>query len=150
MERRTQAQTGNVQPMTISQVVYASRPFGFDELTLAGILVVARRNNLRDGITGALICREDLYLQLLEGPHQAVAAAFERILRDGRHSDVVPLLSCDAEARLFPGWAMRDDPAKSWMWTPEQVRAGAVAAASPDEVRGVFLRLLSEPLSRAG
>jgi hypothetical protein len=36
------------------QLIYASRPFGYDELTLVGILASARRNNERDGITGAL------------------------------------------------------------------------------------------------
>ena len=41
---------------------------------LAGILSSARRNNPRDGITGALICRDDLFLQLLEGPEAAVEA----------------------------------------------------------------------------
>ena len=50
------------------QLIYSSRPFGFDEATLNGILMFARRNNPREAITGALICRHDLYLQLLEGP----------------------------------------------------------------------------------
>ena len=39
------------------QLIYSSRPFGYDDLALTGILSTARRNNLRDGITGALICR---------------------------------------------------------------------------------------------
>ncbi len=130
--------------MTVMQLVYASRPFGFDDLSLAGILATARPNNRRDSITGALICREDLYLQLLEGPREAVTAAFNRIMRDDRHMDAVVLISCDAEERLFPRWAMRDDPARSWMWTRDQVRAGAVETASADEIRGVFRRLASE------
>jgi hypothetical protein len=57
------------------QLVYASRPFGFDAGTLTAILFDARRCNTRDGITGALICRDDLFLQLLEGPEAAVEAA---------------------------------------------------------------------------
>ena len=52
--------------MPMIQLIYASRPFDFDEGTLAAILTVARGCNERDGITGALICRSDLYLQLLE------------------------------------------------------------------------------------
>ena len=70
------------------QLIYASRPFGYDELMLAGILSSARRNNSRDGITGALICREDLFVQLLEGPRDVVTAAYARILQDDRHVDV--------------------------------------------------------------
>ncbi|MDZ4789595.1 MAG: BLUF domain-containing protein [Hyphomicrobiales bacterium] len=126
------------------QLIYASRPFGFDDLALAGILASARPNNTRDGITGALICREDIYLQLLEGPRDAVTAAFDRIKRDDRHMDAVILVSCDVEARIFPQWAMRDDPAKSWMWTLQEVSAGVIETASADQVRGVFVRLASE------
>jgi len=47
------------------QLIYASQPFGYDELTLVGISAAARRNNARDGIAGAVICRGDLLVQLL-------------------------------------------------------------------------------------
>lgn len=133
--------------MTLTQLIYASRPFGFDDLALTGILSSARRNNIRDQITGALICREDLFLQLLEGQAEAVNEAFARIKRDDRHTDVVRLVSTDITDRLFPAWAMRHDPATSWMWTADQVTAGAVAAASEAEVIGVFRRLAGEPPS---
>ena len=131
--------------MTDIQLIYASRPFGYDDLALTGILASARRNNTRDGITGALICREDLFLQLLEGPQQLVEAAYQRILRDDRHTDIVHLISGEIDTRLFPSWAMRHDPARSWMWTREDVSAGAVNAATKDEIRHVFARLSTEP-----
>lgn len=131
--------------MKLTQLIYASRPFGFDNLALAGILASARHNNRRDAITGALICREDIYLQMLEGPGDAVRAAYERIVRDDRHTDVNLLWTGDAGERIFPQWAMRDDPARSWMWTAEEVRAGAVAKAPAAEVLGVFTRLAREP-----
>ena len=127
------------------QVIYTSRPFGFDNLALAGILTVARKNNLRDGITGALICREDIYLQLLEGSSEAVTQAFARIVRDDRHIEVKKLVTSDVEHRLFPDWAMRHDPARTWMWTASQVRDGAVTAASEAEILGVFEKLSKEP-----
>ena len=95
------------------QLIYASRPFGYDDLTLTGILFQARRNNARDGITGALICREDLFLQLLEGPRDVVSAAFMRILRDDCHVEIVKLWSGNTETRRFPQWSMRHDPARS-------------------------------------
>jgi hypothetical protein len=130
--------------MKLIQLVYASRPFGFDDLALTSILASSRVNNNRDSITGALICREDLYLQMLEGPRDVVTQAYSRILRDNRHTDVVTLFSDDIEMRLFPQWAMRHDPAKSWMWTPEQVAAGAIGNASASEIRAVFGRLTQE------
>ncbi len=130
--------------MSLMQLIYASTPFGFDNPTLNQILSVARRNNMRDGITGSLICRADLYLQMLEGPRSAVTATFNRILSDDRHLDVV-LIGCgDAKSRLFPDWHMRDDPAQSWMWTQDQISDGAIEAASEEDVRAVFTRLIRE------
>jgi hypothetical protein len=129
------------------QLIYSSQPFGFDDLALTGILAVARKNNERDRITGALICREDLYLQLLEGGETEVVQAFERIVRDSRHTQVTRRWFADADARLFSDWAMRHDPARSWMWTAQDVRDGAIDKASPAEVRDVFTRLSKEPPS---
>ncbi len=133
--------------MSLIQVVYASRPFGFDEAILNGILLQARRLNARDGITGALICRADLYLQLLEGPEAAVDTAYTRIVSDDRHLEVTRLARQTVEARLFPDWAMRDDPARSWMWTQAEVADGAVLKATAQDVIGVFRRLAAEPQS---
>lgn len=127
------------------QLIYASRPFGFDEGALAAILAVSRRCNERDGITGALICRGDLYLQLLEGPQELVEAAYQRIGWDRRHLDIKLLSRRTVTERLFPGWAMRDDPARSWMWTQAEVNAGAIDRATEAEAVAIFERLAREP-----
>jgi hypothetical protein len=130
--------------MTLHQLIYMSEPFGFDDGMLNGILSISRRNNTRDGLTGALVCRRDIYLQLLEGPEAAVEAAYARIVRDDRHLAVVRLLAEPVDARLFPDWAMLDDPARSWLWSEAEIGAGAVQAATPAEVRGVFERVARE------
>lgn len=130
--------------MTMIQLVYASRPFGFDESTLSDILLNARTLNSRDEITGALICRSDLYLQMLEGPKDCVEATYARIEEDDRHLEIKPLLNSPVETRMFGSWAMRADPAQTWMWTRKQVEAGALDSATSDEVRAVFSRLLKE------
>lgn len=130
--------------MAFRQLIYSSQPFGYDSAMLAGILVASRRNNHRDGLTGALVCRHDIYLQLLEGPAAAVDAAFARILRDDRHLDVTRLTSGDVDARLFPQWDMLDDPARSWLWSPAEVAAGAVTAANRDAILDVFKRVATE------
>ncbi len=126
------------------QLIYSSQPFGFDEATLNGILITARRNNPRDAITGALICRQDLYLQLLEGPRAAVETRYHGIARDDRHLEVVKRVSRPVTERLFPNWAMRDDPARSWMWTAKDIDRGALDRASPADFIAVFERLAAE------
>ena len=136
--------------MTMIQLVYASRPFGFDESTLSGILFNARSYNRRDGITGALICRADLYLQMLEGPRDKVEATYARIERDDRHLEVRNLVHGSIGERMFGAWAMRSDPARTWMWTREEVENGAPDRATPQEVIAVFSRLMDEVPVPAG
>lgn len=133
--------------MALLQLIYASRPFGFDGPTLSGILLDARRCNDRDGISGALICRDDLYLQLLEGPHAAVEAAYLRITRDDRHVEVRQMSRrAIAETdRLFARWAMRDDPAQSWVWSRDDLDNGALETATEQEVIAIFERLAVIP-----
>ena len=126
------------------QLIYSSRPFGFDDASLNGILLTARRNNARDGITGALICRHDLYLQLLEGPQEAVEARYGGIARDNRHLEVVKRMSRRVTDRMFPNWAMRDDPARSWMWTAQEVAQGALDRATATDFITIFKRLADE------
>ena len=112
---------------------------------LNGILAQARRCNDRDGLTGALICRADIYLQLLEGPEAPLEATYARIVADNRHLEVHRLIHEPSRERLFAGWAMRDDPARSWLWSQKDVAAGAVAGASREEILAVFSRLAAEP-----
>ena len=128
------------------QLVYASRPFGFDSNTLINILFDARRCNTRDNVTGALICRDDLFLQLLEGPEAAVEATYSRIRADERHIEVRQLVRrmIADDGRMFGAWAMRDDPAASWVWSRAEVDAGVPEQASEEQVLDMFRKLPPE------
>lgn len=130
--------------MAIQQLVYSSRPFGFDEAMLNGILTGARHFNTAHEITGALICRHDLFLQLLEGPEDIVDSLYQRINIDPRHLEVQKLLTRQIDKRMFPEWAMRSDPAQSWLWTAEEVKDGAVKKANTDQILAVFERMANE------
>ena len=121
-----------------TQIVYASQPFGFDQTILSGILLDARRCNNRDGVTGALVCRQDIYLQLLEGPDEHVNATYKRILRDDRHAGIKVLINEPVSERLFARWDMLHDPAQTWHWSAEQIAEGALDRASKDDIRDVF------------
>ena len=124
--------------MNLVQIIYASQPFGFDESVLAGILLDARRFNQRDGITGALVCRADIYLQLLEGPEAQVMNAMDRIREDDRHVDIRMLVSRPVSERMFGEWGMLHDPAKSWLWTRDEIAVGAMEQATKEDVIGIF------------
>lgn len=122
----------------MKQLIYRSQPFGFDRAMLAGILVQARRNNRRDDITGALVCRHDLYIQLIERPEPAIDALYSRIAADNRHNDVRLALSDTVSERMFPEWEMLDDDMPTMTWTPVQIADGAIEQASPEELRAIF------------
>lgn len=127
--------------MALFRAIYTSRPFGFDAGILNGILADARRANLRDGITGALICRGDIYLQWLEGPEEQVRDALARIERDDRHLEVRLHVAERLSERMFGDWAMLHDPASSWIWPQEAVADGAVERATPEEITTFFMEL---------
>ena len=127
--------------MIIAQLIYASQPFGFDDAMLNGILVQARRNNPRDDITGCLICRQDLYVQFIEGPVEAIDALYTKILVDDRHLNVELLSRSFVAKRMFAEWAMRDDPARSWLWSQDAIANGALARATAEDMRTVFAQI---------
>lgn len=122
----------------LTQLIYVSQPFGYDGMILNSVLNDARKCNLRDGITGALVCRHDIYLQLLEGPSEQVAAAYMRICRDDRHVGIRKLVSRQVTNRMFGDWAMLHDPAKSLIWTRDQIADGILERIPPTEIVDMF------------
>ncbi len=93
------------------RVLYCSRnsiPKASDVVAedILAILAKSRRNNARDGVTGALLFSTGCFAQVLEGPVDAVETAFERIQCDERHSDVTVLQAGPIATRDFPDWSM--------------------------------------------
>ena len=124
----------------IKQVIYVSRPVGFDEEILNSILTLSRFNNERNQITGALICRSDLYLQYLEGPAHKIDSVYSKIKIDDRHEDVRLLEDGRSRRRLFSNWAMRGEPVKDWIWTEKEVSNGALERLSGDDAMDIFIK----------
>ncbi len=127
--------------MEIYRAIYTSRPFGYDVSILSGILMHARLANARDGITGALICRADIYMQWLEGPEEKVRATLNRIREDDRHLEVTLHVAERVAERVFSDWAMLHDPATTWIWTQAEIDGGALKRATPEEITGFFTAL---------
>jgi len=131
----------------MKHLIYSSRPFGFDQNTLNSILVTSIDNNKKGHITGALICRSDLYLQYLEGPTETIDETFDKIKQDDRHVEVKILKEGMHSKRLFPRWSMRDDPVRSWMWSREEVDKGALDKIDAEEAYSIFIRHSKELLN---
>ena len=128
----------------IKHLIYSSKPINFDDVSISDILKSSQNNNKNDGITGALIFREDIYLQFLEGPENKVDKAFNKIASDPRHKNVLKLKEDITNRKLFTSWAMRGDPVKSWMWSYEDVDKGIVKKLKPEDAFAVFEKLSRE------
>lgn len=93
--------------MSILQIVYRSLAReGFDEPEMLDILRVSQIRNQRERISGLLVYRAPVFVQLLEGPPDAVLALYERIARDPRHQGVEVVLRQEAAQAAMPTWAM--------------------------------------------
>ena len=76
------------------------------EHQVAAIVDGSKRANGAAGLTGALLLSGGEFIQVLEGPVEAVEATFERICRDLRHRRVRLLELAVADDRVFAEWAM--------------------------------------------
>ena len=130
--------------MKIYRLIYKSKPFGYDQAILNGILSDAINYNSKNNITGALICRDDIYLQLLEGPEYEVNLTFENISNDDRHLEIELLLKEHCSKRIFPGWNMKDDPARTWFWSKEEIDSGIFNKISKIKIIDVFEKIAGQ------
>lgn len=82
----------------------ATRAFGASEL--ADLLLRARENNDRGGLTGMLLYTEGTFFQVLEGPPEIVEALLARIEHDPRHHQITRIITEPIPKRTFEGWTM--------------------------------------------
>lgn len=123
----------------IKHVIYTSRPTFFDNDVLDGILHTSRANNIKWNVTGSLIFHSDLYLQLLEGPTDAINKLYQKIMADSRHAEITKLRDDRTDRRLFASWTMKSDVFESWM-----LSRGALNELTSGDALLVFDRLARE------
>ena len=75
-------------------------------LNVANILAVSSRYNERDNITGLLAYADGTFIQVIEGPPQAVKALMSRLEGDRRHRNIRVLGTDLSTDRAFTAWIM--------------------------------------------
>lgn len=75
-------------------------------VALHSLLTKARANNRAADVTGVLLYAEQSFIQVLEGPPQALDETMARVESDPRHKNITRLLREPIEARCFSSWAM--------------------------------------------
>jgi hypothetical protein len=109
----------------------ASVPPG--ESDLVAILRLSQANNARVDVTGLLLYKGRTFVQILEGPDDAVTTLYTKLGRDPRHYALQTVLRQSIQERDFPNWSMG-------FQNIEQLPADALPA---------FSSFLREPLTAA-
>ena len=89
----------------LSLVYVSSAVAEFTKADLVALLQQSRENNERLGITGLLLYKDGNFIQLLEGPEDAVRDLIRTVSADPRHRGIIRLLEEQAERR-FPDWSL--------------------------------------------
>lgn len=70
------------------------------------IIDEAKASNEERNITGLLLYRNGLFMQLLEGTKEDVLYTLGKVATDKRHGNILTILKQFGEARLFDTWSM--------------------------------------------
>lgn len=114
------------------QLLYISTVSPTQQVDLAAILDLSRRNNRLAQITGLLMFNGKRFLQVLEGPPAAISATYARIAADRRHRAPVLLARKQIAEREFGDWSMGyQDPSQPDGANAYRAIAAKVEHASP-------------------
>lgn len=91
----------------VHQLIYVSAAKAeFTEAALTRLLLRARQNNRKLGVSGLLIHHSGAFFQVLEGTEPVVEALFDRISRDPRHHRILVLQRTSLANAVFAEWSM--------------------------------------------
>lgn len=91
--------------MMVYQLFYVSNNISA-AAQIEDILMKSREYNSKQKVSGVLLYRGGLFLQLLEGSQEAVETLYRKIEKDPRHGNVIQLFSVVNNERLFEDWSM--------------------------------------------
>lgn len=95
------------QTSNLIHLIYSSAAAtNFTEAEVTSVLAAARSKNSVHDVSGMLLFVDGSFLQVLEGPTNAVDAIFETISSDSRHSQIVTIIRETIARRDFSDWSM--------------------------------------------
>ncbi|MGI9467412.1 MAG: BLUF domain-containing protein [Rubripirellula sp.] len=91
----------------LRRIIYTSiATIALDQRALLDLLHAARGFSKIDAVTGLLVHDRGQFLQVIEGPANAIDNLVQRLRRDRRHSQFEIHEDVLTDTRLFPDWAM--------------------------------------------
>lgn len=89
------------------QLVYVSQATTSLQLDeIENILEASRANNQVNQVTGMLMYKDRLFVQILEGDRDQVLSVYERVKNDTRHQGVHIIEELEVAERQFDQWIM--------------------------------------------
>ncbi len=92
--------------MTYQTIYSSSSTIPMQSDDLEQLLENARSRNGAQGISGALVYTDMMFLKILEGEREKVQALMARIVKDVRHENVIILREGDTPIARFSSWGM--------------------------------------------
>ncbi len=90
-------------------IAYTSECQSIDDdidFTFSDIVEISQKNNEKIGLTGVLFLHEYMFLQIIEGEHDALESLMARLQMDTRHKNIVRIIDEEIPGRSFGSWSM--------------------------------------------
>lgn len=141
--------------MPTFRLIYRSHnriPRDHRKAELGDIFSTARSANRKLGVTGALLLRDDWFVQALEGDEATVQELYDRICKDVRHERISVVERGQVTDRVFSRWAMArvsEDGDHDIPLIASATRGGAVPAAprSTTPEQDAVLKVMRESIA---
>ena len=125
----------------LRRVIYVSEKVQSSEQDVADIVNASTQNNPSKDITGCLLEGKNSFLQILEGPSDAIKSLYKTISQDNRHTNVKRLCDEPVDTRLFSHWSMRSDDYTQMEWGDSALDAGNFVNISAEAAKNIFTRI---------
>ncbi|WP_430468554.1 BLUF domain-containing protein [Winogradskyella ouciana] len=88
-------------------IIYQSKSQShFAPMDIELMLMKAKRKNKRLKITGCIVYADNKFIQLIQGPKDAIIDLYKEIKADKRHFKVITLLEQSTEQKIWSDWSM--------------------------------------------
>ena len=89
------------------QLIYISYSKGFfDQQQLSELLAVCKKENSKHGITGLLLYKSGVFMQVIEGERAEIEQLYKNIENDDSHTGIILLIKESISNRELPDWSM--------------------------------------------